>query len=261
MIKSAMIWQRSACGKTNGELIRNLQDLGVNRVEIKVADNSSGFITPYNSQFYGQDNLTFGLAAQLVSKLLGVDGWAYVYGKDPLGEAQISSQNILQKGVTRQILDVEVEYFKYADRIGRVRQLLSTFAALSPHVIPSFCSFAQWENPVGGYLWWDPAVYRVAAEYCSIGYPMAYWQTSNITAILAYLDNVIAQWQEVGFQHVVPILRGWTDGKGSITPAIVHAVMQHAAEKNWEGVTWWSFDMLMRQPQIFNAIAEEYANL
>jgi len=112
--KGFFIWKIRDCENGDRNAIANLAlQANFTHVLIKVADGIYG----YNIEPNGTD-LAPPVVRALQSKGLQVWGWHYLYGDNPIGEANKAIQRIDQLNLDGYTLDVEGEYKEPGKRLA-----------------------------------------------------------------------------------------------------------------------------------------------
>ncbi len=162
--KGFFIWQIRFCENGDPNAIANLaKNAGFTHVIIKIADGPAAYNIDMNT---GVDLLPPVVAA-LKQNNIGVWGWHYVYGREPIEEAKIAIQRVKEYSLDGYVIDVEAPY-KY-DRKYEAAQifmdqirpgLANTPIALSSYRYPTFHPKIPWQ---------------IFLEKCDINMPQFYW--------------------------------------------------------------------------------------
>src|SRR4030042_3958358 len=126
--KGYFIWRVANCeGGDINAIANRAQQCGYTHVLIKIADGI------YSYNIVNNVELVTPLVNALHARGIQAWGWHYLYGDDPLGEANKAIQRIQTTGVDGYVMDVETEYKEpgkaaAADTfLDRLRTVLPTF--------------------------------------------------------------------------------------------------------------------------------------
>ena len=103
--KGIFIWQVQECeGGDAQQIVAQAQAAGLGHVLIKVTDGTSSF------PGVAHEAVTAAAINALQTAGLDVWGWGFVYGDDPLGEADIAIQRVISLGLRGFVIDAEGQY-------------------------------------------------------------------------------------------------------------------------------------------------------
>jgi hypothetical protein len=162
--KGFFIWQIRFCENGDPNAIANLANkAGLSHVVIKIADGPSAYNIDMNT---GVD-LVPSVVAALRANEIGVWGWHYVYGRDPVEEAKIAIRRVKEFSLDGYVIDVEAPY-KRGDKheaaqifMDQVRSGLSNIPiALSSYRYPTYHYKIPWQ---------------VFLDKCDFNMPQFYW--------------------------------------------------------------------------------------
>jgi hypothetical protein len=242
--KGFFIWKVRDCEGGDAQAIANLAKAsGYTHIAVKVADG------PYAYNI----NTTTGadLAAPVVQALrargIRAWGWHYVYGSNPVGEANIAIQRIQALGLEGYIIDAEAE-FKQPGRETAARTLMSrlrnTFPqfplALTSYRFPSYHPQFPW---------------KAFLEYCDFNMPQVYWEQAHNPD--AQLRRCVSEFQALTpFRPIIPIGPAYKTGGWAPTPTDIVTFLDTARALNLSAASFFSWDECRRDlPQVWNAIA------
>lgn len=260
--RSVMGWMRQGWGKSTDEIVRNLKYLHVERVELKVTDGNWTMNTPLWGTYQGEMNMVRELARSIREAGIDVFGWGFSYGDDPQGELGAALLAIEKLELVGWVWDAEVKfcYKKNAPEIAGT--LTRGMKAEYPAIVQAWCSWPWIYNPNNkGAMLWNDSIWRAVAPYCDEGMPMTYWQTKDLAAACAFVGTSIDQWKKFGSWEIVPILRGYNDGKGIVKREWILPLLAYITTSGAAGASWWSLDRILAWPQLYRAIAEANSDL
>lgn len=166
--KGFMIWKIPSCEGGSPEAIAAVAlAAGLTHVLIKIADG----IYPYNVDRNTNIDLVPPVVAALKAKGIQVWGWHYVYGYNPLGEAQIAARRVKELGLEGYIIDAEGE-FKLEGRDAAARQYMSELRRGLPNTPIALCSF-RFPSYHPQFPW------KEFLEKSDYNMPQVYWQSAN----------------------------------------------------------------------------------
>jgi hypothetical protein len=255
MINSCGLYELAKHGNRLPEVVRNVQRLGVKRIEVKAADGPYAFTTPRWSAWGGKQNLTADLVTMLHEIGVQVYGWGFNYGILPELEGDIAAVQTVTLNLDGWLFDVEGKFFSWADAEKRVERMMRTFRGLVPSRLAGFNSFPLWHNPdIPANIYWKRGVYATADPYINFWQPMAYWQGSNSEVVRAFVRNSILQHREISDKPVIVECRGWSDNKGKITPDLVDVCWDTCRANLAAGASWWRSDLVLADPLVLASI-------
>lgn len=259
MIKSCFLWEIRQVGKTYAEVVRNIRRLGVNRIEVKAADGTKAFKEPAWCSFGLSQNAAYELINLLHYHGIQVYGWGFNYLADPAGEGDIAAQQAVGLKLDGWIFDVEDQAFGRWDSAARMERMLQRFRDLAPGVDAGFSAFPCWHNPAPPFQAWKKKdVYQAAAQAVDFWQPQAYWGHKWGTTAEQLPVDAIKQHREIKDLPVIPAGRGWSDGAGKVTPALVEAFANASLREGAIGLSWWVLHLVLGDPLIEAAISQLY---
>ncbi len=226
--KGFYIWQIPHCEAGNAEAIaKTARQAGLSYVLIKVANRTY----LYNYDWKRRIDFVPPLVEALRREGVGVWGWQYVYGDDPIGEANIAIRRIRELKLDGFVINAEAEY-KGKDKAAtaymqRLRKALPHIPlGLSSYRFPSYHPQLPWKQ----FL-----------TYCDYNMPQVYWMHNHNPG--AQLKRSVREFEGMApFRPIVPTgatfsERGWTP-----TANEVLEFMQTAQSLNLSSVNFWSWD-------------------
>ena len=242
--KGDWVWQiasarASAGASTNLALFQYLKNKGMNWVTVKAGDGTSTW-----SQFSTQ------LVNDAHAAGLKIFAWTYMYGADPVGEANVAKA-ALAKGADGFIIDAEAEY---RDRPNNA-QVAQTFCESVRAAYPNhFLAHAPF--PIVSYHSAFP--YYTFGKYCDAVMPQDYWDAIGVSA--TYMNTwrnnewntLYNRWRDNGqadaIKPIIPIAQGWNVSSSNTLSGqeildFVGAVKNTpnpASPGGYNGVSFWS---------------------
>ena len=242
--KGFFTWQirNTENGDVNA-IAANAQQAGLTHLLIKIADG----VSSYNVDLQTGVDLLPPLVTALRQRGLQVWGWHYVYGYDPIGEADKAIQRVQQFGLDGYVIDAEAEYkqpgkdeaaTRFMDRLRSGLPRLTV--ALSSYRYPSFHPMFPWQE----FL-----------EKCDLNMPQVYWLQSHNPG-----EQLIRSVRE--FQAMSPsrpiIPTGAAFKEGTWTPTIndINEFMRTAQSLNLAAANFWEWSNCRKNlPEIWSTIS------
>ncbi|HOQ68632.1 MAG TPA: nuclear transport factor 2 family protein [Anaerolineaceae bacterium] len=165
--KGMMIWKIPSCEAGNPSAIaRVAASSGFSHVLIKIANDTR----PYNVDSSGRD-LIPPVVDALRAKGIQVWGWHYVYGYDPVGEANIAVSQTRKYALDGYVIDAEVEY-KQAGREAVAKIFMTQLRKGIPSTPVALSSF-RWPTYHRSFP------YSAFLEKCDLNMPQVYWMQAH----------------------------------------------------------------------------------
>jgi hypothetical protein len=242
--KGYYIWKVRNCEGGNPDAILKMaKEANLGHVLIKVADGGRA----YNIDKDTQKDLAAPVVSRLIDAGLGVWGWQYVYGDNPIAEAQIAVKRIRELGLQGYVVDAEIEY-KDSGKAEAARTYMKEIRrsfpnlpiALSSYRFPSYHK----SFPYAAFL-----------EYCDYNMPQVYWEGAHNPDY--QLRKSVREFQN--FKPYRPIYvtgaaytnQGWTS-----TAADVKLFLETCKELNIEAANFWYWNSARTLfPKMWDAIA------
>jgi hypothetical protein len=168
--KGFMIWKVPNCEGGNAANIAAVaKAAGLAHVWIKIADGPYA----YNIDKNTKADLVAPVVQELHARKIQVLGWHYVYGDNPIGEAQIAVKRINELSLDGYAIDAEVEY-KQPGRDVAARSFMSELRkGIPPNTVPvGLCSFRY--PKLHPQLPWKDFL-----DKCDYNMPQVYWQAAH----------------------------------------------------------------------------------
>ena len=166
--KGFMIWQVPNCeGGDPNAIAAAALEANLSHVLIKIADSSYA----YNINKTTGVDMVYPIVQALHSKGIQAWGWHYVYGYDPVGEANIAVNRVNDLGLDGYVIDAEVEY-KQSGRDVAATTFMNKLRQGIPNTPVALCSFRfpsyHRELPWTEFL-----------DKCDYNMPQVYWQEAH----------------------------------------------------------------------------------
>jgi hypothetical protein len=231
--KGWFIWQVSRCERGNPAAIADKAvAAGVTHVLIKIAERTHTYGLDRN----GRD-LVAPAAAALHARGLQVWGWHYVYGDDPIAEAEVAVRRCVQLRLDGYVVDAEAQY-KQPGKTAAAQRFMATVRSGLP--LETLIALSSYRYPaLHRQLPW-----RAFLEHCDLAMPQVYWeQAHNPAQQLARSLREYNNPELVG--HVRPVIptgaaygvNGWR-----ATPSDLTAFLREAQRQRLPGANFYSWD-------------------
>ncbi|MHC1784490.1 MAG: nuclear transport factor 2 family protein [Anaerolineaceae bacterium] len=242
--KGFFIWNIASCESGNAAAIAaTAQAAGLSHVLVKIADG------PYTFGYHPttrQDQVP-AVVNELHSRGIQVWGWHYVYGDDPVGEANVAIQRVQQLGLDGYVIDAEVEYKEPGkDAAARrfmaeLRSSLSSFPiALSAFRFPTYHMDFPWSEFLSS---------------CDLNMPQVYWLKAHNAG--AQLERCVREFQAISpFRPIIPtgsIFRysDWVPSEAEVTK-----FLNTARGQNLSAANFYSWDECRKYlPTLWNLVS------
>lgn len=226
--KGFFVWKVRDCENGDSQAIATqAAQSGLTHLLVKIADGTYS----YNIDPSGVDMVPSIVSACHAQGIL-VYGWQYIYGADPVGEANKAIQRVQQTGVDGFVIDVEKEFKepgknqaaqKYMDRLRAAFPNLPL--ALSSYRFPSYHPQIPW----GIFL-----------ERCDLNMPQVYWVQAHNPA--EQLERCVREFQAMTpYRPIVPTGSAYKSGGWQATPDEVNAFLDKALQLNLSGANFWEW--------------------
>ncbi len=242
--KGFFIWKIRDCEGGNPQAIANLaQSSGYTHILIKVADGPYA----YNINTSTGADLVPPVLQALRARGIKVWGWHYVYGSNPVGEANIAIQRIQTLGLEGYVIDAEAE-FKQPGRETAARTLMSRLRSTFPN-LPFALSSYRFPSYHRSFPW------QAFLEYCDYNMPQVYWEQAHNPD--AQLQRCVSEFQALTpVRPIIPTGPAYKVNGWAPTPADIVTFMDTARALNLSAANFFSWDECRRDlPTIWNTIA------
>jgi hypothetical protein len=197
-------------------------------VLLKIAD---GTLT-YNGNWGIPNDLVTPVAQALRSLGIQVWGWHYVYGNDPLGEANRAIQRIRQFNLDGYVIDAEAEY-KQDGKKTAARKFMNHLRSALPDLTIALSSYRY--PSLHPQLPW-----REFLELCDLNMPQVYWMKAHNPG--EQLARCVREFQSMTpTRPIVPTGSAFREHGWQPTSAEVLEFLQAAKNLNLNAVNFWEW--------------------
>ena len=242
--KGFMIWMIPRAEGGNAEAIASAaKSAGLSHVLIKIADGPYAFNVDKTTKI----DLIPPVAKALKAKGIQVWGWHYVYGNNPVGEAQIAIKRVKELGIDGYVIDAEAEY-KESGKDVAAKKFMAELRGGLPSLPVALCSYRF--PTLHPQLPW-----KIFLEKCDINMPQVYWQSAHNPG--AQLTRTVKEFQAMTpYRPIIPTGPVYKVGDWQPTPKDVIEFMDTARSLNLTAANyfeWYYGRVIMRS--VWDAIA------
>jgi len=227
--KGFMIWMISRCENGDaGAIATAARQAGLTHIQIKIANG----INPYNYDAKNKIDLVPPVANALKAKGIQVWGWHYVYGDDPVKEAQIAVQRVKQLNLDGYIIDAEVEY-KKVGKEAAAKKFMTELHNGIPNIPIALCSYRF--PKLHPELPW-----KAFMEKCDVNMPQVYWEKQHNPGV--QLKECVNQFNAMTpILPIIPVGACYKPGTWFPTPADATEFLKTARTLNLEAVSFYEW--------------------
>jgi hypothetical protein len=243
--KGMYLWKISqAEGGDPAAIAHAAEQAGLTHVLLKIADGNY----PYNVDLSTGKDLVWPVVQSLRSRGIEVWGWHYVYGYEPVKEADVAIARIRSLDLAGYVIDAEAEYKQPGKEVAarqfmaRLRSALPTYPiALSSYRYPSY-------HP---QFPWKPFLEKV-----DLNMPQVYWLLSHNPG--DQLARSVQEFQSMTpYRPVIPTGAAFKQGSWSPTEADILDFFQTAQRLNLSAANFWEWtNCRLHPPGIWKVMSE-----
>jgi hypothetical protein len=242
--KGFYIWKVPNTESGNPQSIANLAvNSGFSHALIKIADGTGN----YNITSAGVD-LALSVTNALHDKGLQAWGWHYIYGDDPIGEANRAIARIKTLGVDGYVIDAESQ-FESASMATAATKFASTLRNAYPDLTIALSSF-RFPTYHPSFPWVN------FLTYCDINMPQVYWVEAHNPA--TQLARCVTEFKALSiYRPIIPTGIACYEGSWYPTASDITAFLNEAhVTLNLPAANFWVWDECRSQvPDLFTLIA------
>ncbi len=227
--KGFYTWKLPNCeGGDPNAFAAQAKSAGLTHVLIKIADG----VTVYNGNWGDPKDYVTPIVEALKGRGIQVWGWHYVYGKDPIGEANRAIQRAQQLQVDGYAIDAEKEY-KEPGKGEAAKKFMAQLrtglpnlpVALSSYRFPSYHPQLPWKE----FL-----------DKCDINMPQVYWMQAHNAG--DQLTRCVREFQAMTpYRPVIPTGAAFREGGWQPTVSEVMDFLQTAQSLNLSAANFWEW--------------------
>ncbi len=216
------------------KIIQKLNSVNVNWVTIKLGDGDGFWTTP---------NLTSEKIDQFHDAGIKVFGWQYVYGDDPVGEANVANQ-ILDTGVDGFIINAEGEYEGKQDN---AITYLENIRIEHPDSSIAYSTFARADSH-------EEFPYKEFGRYCDVAMPQTYWKdrptnpTNEVAEMHSQWSDLYESWEGTEYSSsikpIIPMGHSYSDLHGYCSGSEIIEFCNVLYDYGYEKTSIWRYDIM-----------------
>ncbi len=246
--KGFFTWKLTQAEGGNPALIADTaRNAGLSHVAIKIADGKY----PYHGVYGDPKDYVTPTVEALRRAGIQVWGWHYVYGADPIGEADIAIRRVKQYNLDLYAIDAEGEY-KAPGMANAAHRFMSQLRASLPNLPIALCSYR--------YPSLHPQIpWKEFLDRCDYSMPQVYWISRTDSAY--QLERCYREYQtRVPSRPLIPVGSAFREHGWQPTIDEVQTFLQKALELNLSAVSFWEWTDARSgiMPGVWEAIADTH---
>jgi hypothetical protein len=219
----------------------------------KVADGPSIFRYMNQDTRVTEDNISPESVKLFKSAGLTVIGWGFLYGKDPVGEANIAVVQINRLGLDGYIFDVEGAFDECPAAEAAAYTITRIVRQACPDLPLAYCGWPRHWNPRKPYdnlgTWHPVRVAQAFMSVCDVAAPMMYWDGKESFTAIELFKQSLEQYARITNKPVIPTGRAYIGDGGQATVEAIVA-FQSKVEQSCLGISWWFLNHAAKYPEI-----------
>ncbi len=228
--KGFYTWKVSQCENGNPTAIASTAKIaGLTHLFVKIADGPGD----YNGDIdFPNIDMNTGLVQALRAAGIQVWGWHYIYGKDPVGEANTAIRRIRQFNVDGYVIDAEGEFDKPGMN-GAAAQFMATLRSSITNIPVGLTSY-RYPSKHKDFPW------NEFISKCDMALPQVYWMSNHNP------DQQLT-WTVQEYKKTAPGLdffpagAAYREGGWQPTVSDVQLFLDTAKSLNLDGATFWEW--------------------
>jgi hypothetical protein len=228
--KGFMIWKVPSCeAGSAAEIARVAVEAKLSHVLIKIADGPY----TYNVDKSTKVDYVPAVVSALRAKGLQVWGWHYVYGYNPVGEAQIAAKRVKELGLDGYVIDAEAEY-KLPGRDVAARSFMTELRKGIPNTPVALCSYR--------FPTYHPQLpWKDFLNKCDFNMPQVYWQSAHNPG--AQLKRCVREFQAITpYRPIMPTGPVYRYAGWEATQSEMVEFLQTVVELNLSSTNFFAWD-------------------
>ena len=166
--KGFFTWKIPNCEHGDAaQIATHAKEAGLSHLVLKIADGTM----IYNGNWGDPKDYTTPVVSALRARGIKVWGWHYIYGDNPIGEANVAITRIRQYKLDGYVIDVEKEY-KESGKKAAARKFMTQVRAACPDLTIALSSYR--------YPSLHPQIpWTEFLEQCDLNMPQVYWMKAH----------------------------------------------------------------------------------
>ena len=227
--KGFFIWKIPDCEHGDPNLIATrAAQAGLTHLVLKIADGPM----IYNGNWGDSRDYTTPVVKALRDHNIKVWGWHYIYGDNPIGEANVGIGRVRQYNLDGYVIDVEKE-FELSGKKTAAKKFMDTVRSASPGLTIALSSYR--------YPSLHPQVpWTEFLDQCDISMPQVYWMKAHNPG--DQLSMCVAEFRaKVPSRPIVPTGAAFREMGWQPTDTEVLEFCNKAKELNLSAVNFWEW--------------------
>ncbi|MBN2258216.1 MAG: nuclear transport factor 2 family protein [Anaerolineaceae bacterium] len=243
--KGSWIWKIKSCEAGNATAIANAAtSASFTHVPIKIADGPY----QYNYDRIAKVDLISPVREALRIRGILVWGWHYVYGYDPIGEANIAIQQIQRLGLDGYIIDAEHEY-KEPGKATAATRFMNALRAALPN-LPIALSSYRFPTLHMAMPWTE------FLNKCDYNMPQVYWELAHNP--VTQLTRCVNEFKAITpYRPIIPTGPTYSTGDWQPNDYDIQRFLDTAKNLGLTGANFFSWDECRAStPSLWNIISK-----
>lgn len=207
-------------------VVRKAKDAGFRHIDLKIVDG------PYDYNVENGVDLAAGVVQE--SRAMGVEpvGWGYIYGRDPIAEADAAIRRVRQLKLKIFVVNAEVEF--KTPGMGKVATIyMQRLREGLPDVMIGLSSYRYPSMH-------KPFPFEEFLAYCNFNMPQVYWVKNYNPAV--QLRKCIAEYGALRVQRpIIPTGCAYPEGSWKPTPEQIIEFLDECKAQNVQGANFWEW--------------------
>lgn len=242
--KGFFIWKIKDCQGGNADAIASeAAKAGFSHVLIKIADGAYA----YNWDTVNNVDRIPPVVAALRKYNMQVWGWHYVYGSNPVAEANKAVSQVKKYNLDGYVIDAEGE-FKQPGMDVAAKTFMTTLRAGLPSFPVALCSY-RWPSYHPQFPW------KIFLDQCDLNMPMVYWMGAHNAG--AQLRRCVQEFQALSpVRPIIPVGPAFIEAGWSPTVADEQDFFNTIMALNLPAFNFFSWDECRRDlPALWTGIS------
>lgn len=224
--KGIYVWRIADCdGGDTDKIVERCVNAKFSHVLIKIADGVVGY------NWVDNVDKAKELAIKLKAKGIAPWGWQYVYGNDPVTEANVATRRMKETGCVGFVINAEHEYRDAPDGAIKANQYVNGLLFID-------------EMPIALSTYRYPEVhptfpYRTFLAFCNIVMPQVYWMEANNPA--EQLLECICQYEKFTDLPIFPTGSAFAEHGWCPEIEEIKDFAQAARDCGLAGINFWEY--------------------
>ena len=227
--KGFFTWKIPNCEQGDAaQIAKRAKEAGLSHMLLKIADGTM----IYNGNWGDPKDYTSPVVSALRASGIKVWGWHYIYGDNPIGEANVAITRIRQYKLDGYVIDVEKEY-KDSGKKAAAKKFMNQVRAACPDLTIALSSYR--------YPSLHPQIpWTEFLEQCDLNMPQVYWMKAHNPGD-QLTRSVMELRAKTPSRPIVPTGAAFREFGWKPTDAEVLEFCKKAKELNLSAVNFWEW--------------------